>query len=185
MTLVSTLKNGVDVQKLTGLVEEVKREPWKGRLLFKMDSEWKGGFRARHKVSQYVVGNQPATHRTQHTVTSDEPVEILGNDAGISPSELVLGALASCLTVGYAANAAANGIDLKELRLELTAEGDLQGFLNLNGVAPRFSEISVKAYVKADATPQQIKELHDYVNAHSPVWDTIANPVRVKSELVT
>jgi hypothetical protein len=27
------------------------------------------------------------------------------------------------------------------------------------------------------------RELHDYVKAHSPIWDTLAKPVRVESRL--
>jgi hypothetical protein len=85
--------------------------------------------------------------------------------------------------VGYAANATAMGIDLEEVTLDLTGEGDLQGFMNLGAVRPGLSKISVRAQVRANAPPEKIRELHDYVNAHSPIWDTLANPVRVESQL--
>ena len=184
MTVVTTIKNGVDVQRLMTMVEDVKREPWKGRLQFTVRSEWKGGFQARHTPGEYVIGDQAKEHQAQHSVTSDEPPEILGKDAGPSPSELVLSALASCLTVGYAANAAAKGIDLQELRFEINADGDLQGFMNLNDVRPGLTDISLKVYLKANAPYEQLQELHDYVNTHSPIWDTISNPVKVRSQLM-
>lgn len=183
MPTATTVRNGVDVQKLTTFVEDVKREPWKGRLVFSVKSEWAGGFRAKHIVDSYVVGDEPATHVVDHTLTSDEPKGILGSDTGMSPSELILSALASCLTVGYAANAAAMGIDLDELRIETTARGDLQGFMNLNDVRPGLSEIEVKAFIRSNAPREKLQELHDYVNAHSPIWDTLAKPVNVRCEL--
>jgi len=184
MTMTTAVKNGVDVQKLGMFIEEVKREPWKARLAFTVKSEWKGGFRAVHTASEYIVGNETGAHATSHSIASDEPREILGSDAGISPAELLLSALASCLSVGYAANAAGMGIDLKEVRFEITGHGDLQGFMNLNGVRPAVTEIEVKAFLKADAPRVQLEELHEIVNSRSPIWDTLKNPVDVRSELV-
>jgi hypothetical protein len=45
--------------------------------------------------------------------------------------------------------------------------------------------VSVRAFIKSDAPRQKLQELHDYVNAHSPIWDTISNPVTVTSELAS
>jgi uncharacterized OsmC-like protein len=184
MTMTTAVKNGVDVQKLGMFIEEVKREPWKARLTFTVKSEWKGGFRAVHTASDYIVGNETAAHASPQSIASDEPPEILGSDAGISPAELLLSALASCLSVGYAANAAGMGIDLKQLRFEITGHGDLQGFMNLNGVRPGITEIEVKTFLEADAPRAQLEELHEIVNSRSPIWDTLKNPVDVRSELV-
>ena len=75
------------------------------------------------------------------------------------------------------------GIELKELTLDLTGEGDLQGFMNLGNVRPGLSKITVTANIEADAPREKIQALHDYVNAHSPIWDTLANPVRIESSL--
>jgi uncharacterized OsmC-like protein len=184
MTMTTAVKNGVDVQKLQTLIEDVKREPWRARLTFTVKSEWKGGFRAIHTTSDYIVGDEAGTHAKAHSIASDEPREILGSDAGISPSEVLLSALASCLSVGYAANAAGMGIDLKEVRFEITGRGDLQGFMNLNGVRPGITEVDVKTFVNADAPREQIEELHQIVNSRSPIWDTLKNPIDVRSELV-
>lgn len=185
MTTTATVRNGVDVQKLTSMVEDVKREPWKGRIAFCVRSEWTGGFKARHTVSTYEVGDEAADHLVAHSMVSDEPEAVLGSDAGFSPTELILSALASCLTVGYAANAAAMGIDLQDLRLEVTGRGSLEGFMDLNGARPGLEEVSVKAFVRSPAPPDRLRELHDYVNAHSPMWDSLANPVKVTSHLDT
>jgi uncharacterized OsmC-like protein len=176
MTVVTTIKNGVDVPRLMTMVEDVKREPWKGHLEFKLRSEWQGGFQARHTAGDYVIGDQTLKRQAPNTVTSDEPPEILGKDAGPSPTDLLLSALGACLTVGYAANAAARGIDIKELRLEIDANGDLQGFMNLNDVRPGLSDVSVKVHIKANAPQEQLQELHDYVTAHSPIRDYHQQP---------
>jgi uncharacterized OsmC-like protein len=180
------MRNGVDVDRLGGMVEAVKKDPSLATLRFTMHSEWKGGLRAQHSGGQYTVGTTTTKHRTSRTIVTDEPPEILGTDAGISPAEMMLASLGSCLMVGYSANAAALGLDLEEVTLDITGEGDLQGFMNIGNTRPGLSKISVSANVRAkNASAQQLKELHDYVNQHSPIWDTIANPVRIDSRLVT
>lgn len=178
------IRNGVDVDRLGGMVEAVKQDPKLAALSFSVHSEWKGGLKAEHSGGQYTVGVTSAQHRQRRSVLTDEPPEILGSDSGVSPAEMTLAALASCLMVGYAANAAAMGIDIEHLSLDLTGEGDLQGFMNLGRVRPGLSRIAVKVSLKANAPREKIQELHDYVNAHSPIWDTLSNPVKVESTLV-
>jgi uncharacterized OsmC-like protein len=178
------IRNGVDVDKLGSMVEAVKRDPKQAALRYNVHSEWKGGMKALHAGGQYTVGVKTTQHAQPRPILSDEPPEVLGTDAGVSPAEMTLAALASCLMVGYAANAAAMGIDLQDLTLDISAEGDLQGFMNIGSSRPGLSKISVQARVKANAPRAKLQELHDYVNQHSPIWDTIANPVRVESRLV-
>ncbi len=181
----ATLLNGVNVEKLIDLVESVRRDPELGRLGFRVVSIWKGGFSAEHTTSAYTFGRATTEHVRDHSFVSDEPERILGADAGISPSEIILSALTSCLAVGWAANAAAMGIELESLRLEVTGEGDIRGFMNLNGVRPGLNNISVRAHVTSGAPREKLEELHEYVIAHSPMWDTLASPVDVRSELIT
>lgn len=179
----AVIRNGVDVDQLNEAVEAVKQDPANGKLEFQVRSEWLGGFRARHTTGDYSVGQQPGSHQSDHVLVTDEPKEILGSDSGISPAETLLSALASCLAVGYAANAAALGIDLEELTFEITGQGSLEGFMNLNGARPGLGGIRIQARIRSDAPPEKLQELHDYVNAHSPILDTICNPVSIESSV--
>lgn len=178
------LCNGVDVDKLVGAIEGVKSDPANGALVFRTKTIWHGGFRATHTTQRVTVGRDTTEHLINHNINSDEPTTILGADTGISPSEMLIAALGACLSVGYAANAAGMGINIQELSLDIEYIGDLQGFMNLNNVRPGASEIRVKTHIKADTPAAKLKELHDYVNSHSPQWDSIANPVKVRSELI-
>lgn len=173
--------NGVDVEKLTGMVDAVTHDPKLAALKFSVHSEWDGALRAHHSAGQYTVGLTTTQHKQSRTIATDEPPEVLGTDQGITPAETTLAALGSCLMVGYAANAAAMGIELQALSIDLTGEGDLQGFMNLGTVRPGLNKISVSVNIRSDAPRDKIQALHDYVNAHSPIWDTLANPVRIES----
>jgi uncharacterized OsmC-like protein len=183
--MAGSMRNGVDVDQLMTAVESVKKDAANGKLTFTVKTDWKGGFKARHTTSGYVVGREQGHHQRDYAVETDEPKEILGGDSGISPAETMISSLAACLSVGYAANAAAMGIDIDELKFEITANGSLEGFMNIGNKRPGLSDISIKAIVRSTAPAEKIRELHDYVNSHSPIWDTISNPVSIKSQLMT
>jgi uncharacterized OsmC-like protein len=181
----ANIKNGVNVDDLIMAIEGVKKDPENGKLKFTVHSKWKNGFKAEHKSANYVVGKEGWKHKKDHAVSTDEPREILGEDSGISPAETLLSSLAACLTVGYAANAAAMGIDIDEMSFEITGNGSLEGFMDIGDSRPGLKDINVKTHIKSNAPDAKLQELHDYVNQHSPIWDTISNPVEVKSELAT
>ena len=181
----ANLRNGVNVEDLMGAIEAVKMDRTNGKLTFKVNSQWKGGFKAEHITSDYSVGNEAGARAKSHSISTDEPNEILGSDSGISPAETLLSSLASCLAVGYAANAAALGIDLDELSFEITGNGSLEGFMNIGDRRAGLSDVGIKVNVKSSAPAEKLQELHTYVNEHSPIWDTICNPVKIQSKIVT
>jgi uncharacterized OsmC-like protein len=99
--------------------------------------------------------------------------------------ELVLAALGFCYGVGFVANAAARGIELSELRYEVTGDIDVQNFLGLTReTRAGFSAIRARAWVRSpNATTAELEELCQYVQDTSPVRDIIANPVPVRTDL--
>jgi uncharacterized OsmC-like protein len=179
------IRNGVNVDDLLSAIEAVKTDPNNGKLTFTVNSNWVEGFKAQHTTSGYVVGTEAGKRAKNHSISTDEPNEVLGGDTGISPAETLISSLAACLTVGYAANAAALGIDLDEVSFEITGKGSLEGFMNIGNKRPGLNEFDIKTIIKSSAPPDKIQELHDYVNEHSPIWDTICNPVKINSQIVT
>ena len=178
-----SIRNGVDVGELMTAIEAVKEDAANGQLTFTVSSKWKGGLVAEHTTAPYKVGKEGASHARDHVLVTDEPREILGGDSGISPAETLISSLAACLSVGYAANAAAMGIDIDEMSFEITGNGSLEGFMNIGDARPGLSDLSIKTHIKSGASKEQLKELHDYVNEHSPIWDTICNPVKISSQI--
>jgi uncharacterized OsmC-like protein len=179
------IRNGVNVDDLMAAIEAVKMDAADGKLTFTVNTKWKGGFKGEHTTSSYAVGKEAGKRAKPHTLSTDEPNEVLGTDAGISPAETLISSLAACLTVGYAANAAALGIDLDELSFEITGNGSLEGFMNIRDQRPGLSDLKINTIVKSSAPDEKLQELHNYVNEHSPIWDTICNPVKIESKIVT
>jgi len=118
----------------------------------------------------------PGTRRFGSKVTN-HPC-LLGRNKGPNAVELLLQALGFCYAVGYAANAAARGIEINAMEYELEGDLDVRSFLGLGGVRAGFTEIRAKARVSSpNATTEQLVELCQYVQDTSPVRDSLANPV--------
>lgn len=179
------LVNGVDVERLVATVEAVKADPALARFRFRAHSDWDGGGRCHTTIKDFFgVGKEDDTRTESFVLKGDEPSVLLGTDNGPNAVEVVLHALASCLTVGYAYNAAAQGIRVDALTFDLEGDLDLQGFLGLSEQArPGFSNIRLTYHVKADAPREKLEALCDYVQRTSPVLDIIRNPVPVSIDL--
>jgi uncharacterized OsmC-like protein len=96
----------------------------------------------------------------------------------------VLLALGSCLAVGYAASAAARGIELRSLEIELAGTIDLRVFLGVAEGNAGYHHIEVTARVDSDADEARLQELHEHVVRTSPVGNTIERPVELRGRLV-
>jgi uncharacterized OsmC-like protein len=91
--------------------------------------------------------------------------------------------LGNCLAVGYAANATAAGITIKDLSIELEGDLDLHTFLGLASGNAGYSGITVKVNLDSDASPEEVQSLHEKVTKTSPVGHTLSRAVPVKIEL--
>lgn len=121
--------------------------------------------------------------RRFNPLPSDEPVALGGTDTAPNPVEQVLAALGNCLAVGYAANAAAAGIEISDLRISLEGDLDLHTFLGLTDGNAGYSSIRVKVDLKSNATADQLQALHQKVVGTSPVGHTLRRAVPVQIDL--
>ena len=168
--------NDVNVAKLTDLITTLKARPQDAEPFNRWNAhvKWLGGFRTAIQAGGY-------------TIRSDEPEELAGTATGPNPAQLLLSATASCLAVGYAANETARGIKIEEL--EIDAEGELDNILYFLGLSneghPGYRDVKFKVYLKSDASPEALKELHEYTLRTSPICNSVARRVNLKAEIVT
>jgi uncharacterized OsmC-like protein len=100
-----------------------------------------------------------------------------------NPVELLLHALAGCVTTTFVLHAIARGIANKELSTELSGDLDLQGLLGLDDTVPAgYEQIRIMMRVKADCSDQALDDLLAYAQQHSPVCNTVCRPVPVMVE---
>ncbi len=110
----------------------------------------------------------------------DEPPQLLGEDTAPNPTEAILAALGTCLSVGIQANATARDIALTKLEIEL--EGDINitavwGVGDLSDKRLGVTEIRARVDVEGDASRAELDEIVAHATQWSPVANTMINPV--------
>ncbi len=100
---ITTRLNDVDLATVAGLVGNIRTEPEHAKTTWQASVSWQGAFRSEARVREF------------DPIQSDEPEALGGTDTAPNPVEQVLAALGHCLAVGYAANASAEGIGIKEI----------------------------------------------------------------------
>lgn len=174
-------RNGISLDQLTATIKAVQERTDLARFQFRSQTTWHNGGHSETSIqSFYGTGQEDTSRDSPFVIVSDEPPVLLGTNKGPNAVELVLAALASCLTVGIAYNAAARGITVQELTLNVEGDLDVQGFLGLSdSVRPGYEGVRVRYHVLSDASAEQLSDLMAHVQKTSPVLDIVRNPVPV------
>lgn len=175
--------NGIDVPALTAVADSAKNNPDRRTVDFRVKTEWKGQTKSVATVSGYKFGGQAI--RRHFEIHADEPRELLGEDTAPNPQELLLAALNACMSVGYAASAAAMGIELEKLEIETEGQLDLRGFLGLDpAIKPGYEEVRYTVRIRSSAPREKIEELHRWVMKTSPNFSNFATAIRMIPNLI-
>jgi uncharacterized OsmC-like protein len=175
--------NGIDTDAVKELIGKVANDSAEGQTHWKVATSWKGGAQTETHVDGYSIGGEYV--KKDFTIHTDEPLELGGTNNHANPQETLMAALNACMTVGYVVGCAMEGIELEELRIETEGDIDLRGFFGLDpNVKPGYDEIQYTVHIRGNGTEDQFRKIHENVIATSPNRFNVANPIRLKSELV-
>jgi uncharacterized OsmC-like protein len=176
----TTMRNGVNVTALAATIEAIRQQPKLAQFKFRARNQWDTGSHNVATVDDFYGTCQEMEHKQPFTMHADEPPVLLGKDEGANPVEFVLAGLSGCMTTTLAYHSASRGLNIESIESEFEGDIDLQGLLDLDpNMRPGYREIRVKFRVKGDADEATIQELL----RKSPVYDTLANPVKIKIEV--
>jgi uncharacterized OsmC-like protein len=175
--------NGFDTGAMIADVEAIAADPKLAPVSFRARTAWTGGATTRTDVDSYDLAGQTILRR--HTIHTDEPVELWGGNQAPNPQDLLLAALASCMMFGYATGCTKRGIVLRSLRIDTELTLDLRGPIGLDPAIPAGARsIRYTVHIAADATREQLEEVHQDVMKLSPNRFHIAQPIHLESQLV-
>ncbi len=163
----------LDLSALDATREAVAGDPALGRGAFTTVTAWEDGARARTTARSFAI-------------ETDEPAPLGGTDQAVDPMELLLASVGTCLTIGWVTQAAKRAIDFRDLRIEVSGDYDLRGYLALDDdVRPGFSSLSYTVHVDSDATPEQLEEIRLAAERTSPMFDNAKNATPVAGQIET
>lgn len=121
-------------------------------------------------------------------VIIDEPEQMGGTNTGMTPVELLLSALGSCLTVTISMFSKAFHVDIKDLKVEVEGDLDPSGAMGKNeDVRIGYSSIRINIHVVSDAPRNKIDKLVKMAEEKCPVSDTLklGAPINASYEIYT
>lgn len=119
-----------------------------------------------------------------HKIIIDEPANLGGTDKGMNPVEVLLSALGACQSIVARIYAEKFGIDLQNFWVDIEGDIDTDGFLGKSDVRPGFESIRYTFHIETTASEEKVEAYKEYIEAHCPVGDTIANTVNLVSSKV-
>ena len=176
------VRNGVDTEQLFGTLDAVKADPSLGTFQFRATNRWIAGAHNRSTSQHFYGAGQEDRSRAQaFTTDAGEPAVLLGRDTGPNPAELLLHALAACLTTSLVYVAAARKVRLTSVESTLEGDMDVRGALGLSDeVRNGFTCIRVRFHVEGDAPADKLRELVERAQARSAVFDMVSHGVPVE-----
>ena len=180
-TATKTADNGVDVTSILAIRGALTEMPVAAQFTWRASCEWLGGVHSRSTVETFFGAGGEQTHKTPYTVEADHPGVFAAPDNAATPVEIVLSALASCLTAGIASVAQNRGIQLRSVKANVEGDMDLQGILGIDpDVRNGFDAIRVTFEIDADASKDEIAAVVAQSQKRSAVFDIITNPGNVR-----
>jgi uncharacterized OsmC-like protein len=119
------------------------------------------------------------------SLQTDMPAGIGGSASAPSPGWILRAAAASCVVSLIAIRAAATGIQLRTVDVDVDSESDDRGILGLDAAIPA-GPLSTKVVVAIDApgsSRDAIEALAAWAVEHCPVTDAISRPVALALEV--
>jgi uncharacterized OsmC-like protein len=179
-----TVDNGVNIEAIRGARQALTDAPEAAQFEWRASCEWVNGTHSRSTITDFSGLGQHHAHRQAFTIDADHPEVFASEDNGAAPPEIVLGALASCLTAGIATVATNRGVQLRSVKATVAAGMDLQGVLGIDGdVRNGFDSITVTYDIDADASRSDLAAIVAQSQKRSAVFDIITNPTTVHVEL--
>lgn len=180
-----TVDNGVNTEALLGAREALSQAPQAAAFTFRSTCNWISGTESCNEINGFFGLGQEHTRPQSFMVNSDHPTVFAARDTAPTPPELVLSALASCLTAGVAAVAQHRGIQLTSVKAHVEGDVDVRGILGMDPeIRNGFGAIRVRFEIDADASEDDIRALVAQSQKRSAVFDLLTNPTNVHVDLV-
>lgn len=177
------MKNSISVSALSEYVNEVKEFRAEGIAKYGVEVNWQTGTRGVAKAMPMEVGPHVVSRDFQWVI--DEPRQLLGTNQAPNPQEYLLSGVGACLMVAFTVAASMKEIQLESLKVTVSGELDLAGFLEIDPQAPvGFKRIDYAIEVSGDATFEEFEELRLKAQSHSPNAMTVMLGADVKGQLV-
>ena len=185
MTDIDTpVDNGVNTEALLGARDALTGAPEAAEFTWIANCSWVGGTFSQTTVDGFFGLGQEHHHKAPYSFDADHPECFASEDRGATPPEILLAALASCLTAGVASVAQHRQIQLRSVTATVEGKMNVLGILGADpDIRNGFNDINVRFDIDADASSEDIAALVAQSQKRSAVFDMVTNPTNVAVEV--
>jgi uncharacterized OsmC-like protein len=175
------IRNGIDTAQVYGTLDVLKAQPEAARFEFRVRNQWIDGTHSRSTIHDFWgAGAEDVSRAEPFVLDASEPPVLFGHNEAPNPAEILLHALAGCLTLTIVNVAAARKVTLYEVSSTLTGVLDARGAAGIDdSYRNGFERIEVAFSIRGDATPEKLQEIVERAKARSVVYDMVTNGVPV------
>ncbi|MCX8184832.1 MAG: OsmC family protein [Sulfolobales archaeon] len=134
-----------------------------------------------------VVGTRASPDKPLKMVVKAGAYEIVLDKVGgeaPSPIEYLLASHAGCINIVGEIVAKDMNIKISDLKVEIVGVFNPSKLMTGVGERAGYREISVKVFVKSEASAETLREWFSKIRERCPIEDNLANPTPIKSEIV-
>jgi uncharacterized OsmC-like protein len=176
--------NGVNTPTLLATIDAVGKQPELARFQFRATSRWVSGTHSQSTMFGFFGAGGEHEHIVPYKADGDHPAVLCGADAGPTPVEWVLHAIATCLMSGIGNIAAARGIKLSRVEATLSGDIDLRGILGLSDkVRNGYERLEIAFEIEGDAPREKLEQVVMQAKARSAVYDILTNGIPISIEV--
>jgi len=177
--------NGVDIPAFTATLGAVDDNRDIAKFTFRANGTWLSGTHSRVAMNGFYGACGEQQRDTTHMVEGDHPAVLCGKDMGATPVEMLLAALASCLTAGIGNIAAMRQVKLNSVECTIEGDIDLCGILGLDpNVRNGFAGVRATFRIDGDADAETLEKIVHQSVARSAVFDVLTNGVPVTVDAI-
>ena len=131
-----------------------------------------------------IEGTRVEAEARGFKVTVDEPEQIGGSNQGMTPVELLLSSLGSCLSITISLFSKPFHVEIKDLRVEVEGELDPMAAMSNDPEAHSgYQDIRVHVHIVSDAPANRIERLIKMAESKCPVSDTLRVGVTINNSV--
>ena len=185
MTSIDTpVSNGVNTEALLGARQALSEAPEAAEFTWRANCSWVDGTFSQTTVDGFSGLGQEHHRTSPFSFDADHPECFASEDRGATPPEILLAALASCLTAGVASVAQHRQIQLHSVTAMVEGTMNVLGILGADpDIRNGFNAITVRFDIDADASDEDVAALVAQSQKRSAVFDMVTNPTSVAVEV--
>lgn len=120
------------------------------------------------------------------TILADEPKQNGGSDSGLSPLELLLGSIGSCMAMTLFIYSYMKKIPLDSIAVDIEGDINTEALVDMSSsVRTGFQDIRAHFRVQSRAPEEQVRALIELAESKCPVGDTVRQGTMITLNGVT